>query len=270
MLSEKNKSIGVLTSIGWTIAFMLINTDALALPSVQHESLMENKTPTSGGDYPSDTLRDRYWQSGRINEAIAVWQQEALVYRSRGRKKEEIETLLKIAQGYISLGKFRLAVVELNKVETLAPSDPKFIATTQRRLGNAYQGLGNDSKAIAFYKESLKHQRTLPTLNNLVNLLHQRSQDTTDKAKLARQDKDAAKYRTSAKQDRTAALTYARIALNKAQTNQSTSSVRALIEWNNLSQQLDFQQLARGEAILLSLPASEEAGYLMLNWAEID
>lgn len=261
MLNKKIKSIGVLTSIAWIISLIVTNTDAFALPSVQHLSSIENKNSRSG---------DRYWRSGKINKAIAVWQKEALIYRRRGRKEQEIEALLKVAQGYISLGKFRLAVIELGKVQALAPSDSKSIAITQRRLGNAYNGIGNNSKAIAFYKGSLKHEKALPTLNNLVNLLHQRSQDTTNKARLARQDKDAAKYRMEAKQDSSAALKYARQALTLSQTNHSTSSVRALIEWNSLSRQLDFQQLARGEAILSVLPPSEELGYLMLNWAEID
>lgn len=226
-------------------------------------------------EYKSEPCTDNtcranvYWQLGKIDQAIALWQKEALLYRKQGKKQQEIEVLQKISLGYINLGKFRLAIVELNKIQDLAPSSPKFIATTQRRLGNAHRGIGDYSKALTFYKNSLKLETSLSTLNNLVNLLYEQSQNTLRRASLVRQDKDATKYKNLASAERHQAIKYARQALSLSQNENSTSTVRTLIEWNKISGKLTPQQIERGRAILFSLTPSEEVGYLMLNWAKI-
>ena len=216
---------------------------------------------------------DSYWQSGNIYRAIAQWQQEALNYHHQNRKSGEIKTRLKIAQGYNSLGQYNLAVIELGKVreiQSLVSSNPQTKAIVQEMLGNAYSGLGNDQKAILSYQNSLKQETSLSTLNNLAKLLDRQSQSLLSIASSAREDEDAIEYKNLAERKHNLALKYARQALISSQSENSTSSVRALIEWNNLSQTLNPQQLELGSTVLSKLQASTEVGYLMLDWAKID
>ena len=206
---------------------------------------------------------------GSLSEKISWWEQEAKLYRTRKETAKEIETLLKISQGYISLGQFRAATIGLNRILSLNPDNSDILALAQKRLGDAYSGTSNYKQAIASYQSSLQAGVSVPTLNNLVQVYRDRRQDNLLKAQNARRERDARPYQNQAKRDRSEALKYARRALSQSQTHKNSSALHALIEWHNWHQ-LSDQQLKQGQAILENLSTSRSTAFLMLNWAKID
>ena len=217
----------------------------------------------------TDLSGDRYWQAGQFEQAISVWKQEASSYQAQKNKDQEIETLLKIGRGYISLGQFNSAIVELKRIMALKPSDSNR-ALTQARLGNAYQGIGKLEQAISYYQSSLKQEKSLTTINNLVEALQSQSKYNLLLAESARANDSATKYRLQAEQNRDSAFKYAKQALTLSNTT-NLSSVRALVSWQDLSgQPLAPLQLKRGSTMLKKLTPSRKAAFLMLNWADVD
>lgn len=214
---------------------------------------------------------DLFWNRGEIERAFFAWEREASVYRSQNQKSFEIKTLLKISQAHISLGQFSLALERLKRVLALAPANSRSRALAHERLGNAYSGIGDSEKAIASYTSSLEIETSLSTLNNLVEVFKNQRKQALLLAQEARQPRDAHKYRQRAKDLEVRALRFARRALRLSQTTTSSSAVRTLIEWNELSEQkLNSRQLSRGQIILRNLAPSRSVGFLMLNWAELD
>jgi CHAT domain-containing protein len=211
-----------------------------------------------------------YWQQGNLIKSIEAWKEAALIFRSSGKTNEEIEVLLNLSQSYIGLGQFQTAVTQLERVVALSP-EVHLLALAQKRLGNAYSGLGSLSLAINAYQKSLEHETSLSTLNNLTKVLDRRRQQNLAKSREIRQDKERARYQSQARRDRTRSINYAKFALSLSKSENSLSSVWAWIQWQNLSQQpLNVDQLNRGRAILEKLLPSRSAAFLMLNWAKID
>lgn len=242
----------------------LSGSSAIAFP-IEHFLSIESQTQPNG---------DLYWQRGNVNRAILVWKQEVYRYQAQERKEPEIETRLKIAQGYIVMGKFYFAIAELDKVIALSPSDSQILALTRRRLGNAYSGIGEYTKAILNYRKSLEREKSLYTTNNLVETLISRKKYNQFVAAQGRQvnsfGSNAVLYRRQATEDRDAAIKYAELALSMSNKT-DLSSVRALINWNNVSgQSLSWQQLRKGERMLDNIPFSRDLVFTMLNWADVD
>ncbi|MEM7590598.1 MAG: CHAT domain-containing protein [Cyanobacteria bacterium P01_A01_bin.83] len=273
------------TKIGivWGLTFLLwgvFNPSDVSVQSLESSSLLE-KSKVSLGQHQrnvasrletaetSNISGDRYWQSGQFEQAISVWKQEASTYHDQENKNQEIKTLLKIGQGYISLGQFNSAIVELKRVMALEPSDSS-LALTQTRLGNAYQGVGKLKEAISYYKSSLKKKKSLSTINNLVEAFQSQSKYNLLLAEEAHANDSSTRYHRQAKQNRALALKYAQQALTLSnQTN--LSSVRALINWQDISgRALDPDQLEKGSTILKTITPSRKVAFLMLNWADLD
>ena len=213
---------------------------------------------------------DRYWRSGEFERAISVWQQEASTYQAQENKVREIEALLKIGQGYISLGQFNSAIVELKRIIALEPSNSNALALAQARLGNAYQGIGKLKQAISYYQTSLEQEESLSTINNLVEALQSQSKYNQLLAAEARAKDSSTQYQRQAQQDRVKALKYAKQAL-RLSNKTNPSSVRALISWHDVSGgSLTPEQLEQGIIMLKKLTPSRKVAFLMLNWADID
>ena len=261
---RKIKNVIALALLTWTI--VVLSPDIHARPLTQYYlSSMENETSIDG---------DAYWARGNINRAIAAWKKEVSTSDERILKTTEIETRLKIAWGYISLGQFYPAITELERIIALTPSDRQTLALTRKRLGNAYSGLGKFDKAIFNYQESLKQKKSLSTTNSLVEALIAREKYNRLIAESSRQinskGSNAIRYRTQAEKDRNAALKYAEAALSLSDRT-NLSSVRALINWTNISgQNLSLQQLYKGKKILSNIEPSRNLVFTILNWADID
>jgi CHAT domain-containing protein len=209
-----------------------------------------------------------YWQKGNLNQAVAEWKKEAAIYHAQKRNKEEIEAVLRISQANRKLGQFSLAVARLNQVYPQSGSNNHLKALIQTEIGNAENHMGKYSKAVSAYKNSLEIENSVTTLNNLVITLQKLSQSSSLKGREAYQD--AQKYDQLAKDYDSQALKYAKSAITSSQGQTSLSSVRALIQWHNLTHKLNHEQLARGRAILVKLPLSRSLVFSMLNWARID
>lgn len=223
----------------------------------------------------SESNKNTYslWQQGNLVRVIERLQERATMYRAQNQVKKEMETLLELSQGYIELGRYQPAINELERVLALSPPT-HYSALAQKRLGNAYSGMGKYNKAVLAYSSSLKETTSLSslsTLNNLVRALQERRKNYLGKAREIRSSSEADKYRAFARRDRILALKYAKQAVDLSQNEFSTSAVRALIEWNWLwQQQLSPRYLERGRNILDKLPPSRSSAYLMINWAKID
>jgi CHAT domain-containing protein/predicted negative regulator of RcsB-dependent stress response len=254
------------------ISIELVLRFCLFLPLTMWGASVSAQSPTSelyNAENYQSTGND-YWQQGNLIKSIEAWKEAALIFRRENKKNEEIEVLLNLSQSYISLGQFQTAVTQLERVVALSP-EAHLLALAQKRLGNAYSGLGSLSLAVDAYQKSLERETSLSTLNNLIKVLEQRRQQNLAKSIEIRQDRERARYQSEARRDRTRSLNYASLALKLSKSENSLSSVRALIQWQNLSQQpLNVEQLNRGRAILEKLPPSRSAAFLMLNWAKID
>jgi CHAT domain-containing protein len=220
----------------------------------------------------SNNNTSKVWQQGNLVRVTERLKERATMYRAQNQVKEEIETLLKLSQGYIELGRYQSAINELERALALSPPT-YYSALAQKRLGNAYSGMRKYNKAILAYQSSLEKTSlsSLSTLNNLVRALQARQKNYLVKAREIRSKSEANKYRAFARRDRASALKYAERAVDLSQNETSTSAVRALIEWSRLwQQQLSPKYLERGRNTLDNLPPSRSLAYLMINWAKID
>ncbi len=213
-----------------------------------------------------------YWQRGEVHQAIDAWKQEAQFYRLEKSYEKEAETILKISQGYINLGQFALAIFQLEKLlSSVKEGDSLLVARTWSKLGNAYSSSGALSEAVKAYEKSLEIEQSLSTLNNFVILLKKRNFQARLQADSSREGDETEKYRHQAKFYQAEAVKYAQLALAKSESEESLSSVRALIEWGKLSEKgLSEEQLKRGRKLLAVLLPSRTKVFLAINWAKLD
>ena len=211
-----------------------------------------------------------YWQKGEIHQALSAWSQAAEIYRLQGLGDKEAETILKISQGYTNLGQFRLAIFQLEKLLSSA-KEPSLIARTWEKLGNAYSRSGDFSKAISAYHKSLGIEQSLSTLNNLVVLLQKQNLQLLLQADSSRKGEETQRYRREAQFYVGESLKYAEQALLYRENEESSSSVRALIEWAKVSPTgLSAEHLERGRRLLSNLSSSRTKVFLAINWAKLD
>ena len=238
---------------------------SVALPETVEVSRTESETAR----YQSNLGADN-WRKGNLNQAIAAWQKEAEIYHLQGLSELEAEARIKISQGYINLGQFRLAIIELEK-NLFLNKDSLILARTWKQLGNAYTRSGEFDKATLAYQRSLKIEPNLSTLNNLVILLQKQKFQAKLQAQSSIKGQESQRYLTKAKSYQIEALKYAESAVSLSQTQPSSSAVRALIEWGKVSPAgLSTEQLERGRRLLENLSSSSTKVFLAINWAKLD
>jgi CHAT domain-containing protein len=252
-----------------TLLFMSIEP----VLAVESDGEITGRSTFGGGlqTTPTQFYRNKgiwFWQQGNLNNAIALWQKEVSIYHAQKLNQKEIEAVLRIAQAHIKLGKFPLAITQLNRAETIPSSNNHLKALIQTEIGNAENQMGKYFKAVSAYKKSLKFKNSVLTINNLVIALQKLSESSLLKAIEAYQD--ARKYDQLAKNYQSQALKYAKSAITISQGQTSLSSLDSLIQWHNLTNQLNHEQIARGRAILAKLPPSRSLVFSMLNWSKID
>ena len=114
------------------------------------------------------------------------------------------------------------------------------------------------------------------TLNSLVEILLSQEKYNrfilTQSRQANSKDNNAIRYHNQAKQSYDRALEYAKDALlMSSQADTDLSSVRALINWQDISgQNLTWQQLHKGGKILDKIPPSRNLAFTMLNWSDVD
>ena len=211
-----------------------------------------------------------YWQKGDWHQAIDAWAKEAEIYRQQGLEDAETEVVLKIAQGYISLGQFRLAIFQLKQL-LRADNNPAITAQIWEKLGNAYSRMSKLDEAFLAYKRSQESEESLSTLNNFVRLLQKQVLYAELQSNSSSKDEENQRYLQKAREYNSLARDYAKQALSLSQDQQSSSAVRALIEWYKLSPtQLSVEELNRGRRLLANLDSSRTKVFLAINWAKLD
>jgi len=230
---------------------------------------------------------NNYLLSQELNSDLYLQKENSSITISNGKKepqkleakkqKQEIEGLLKSAQSHIQKGQFYSAISQLEDILAFKPSTNKVLSLVYKRLGNAYSGIGEFDKAVSNYQNSLKQEKSLSTLNNLVKTLIEEKDYNNEIFKSAKQvnssTRNINKFNIKEKENQHSTLNYARqaVLLSHEDANKfSLSAVIALLNWYDLTQNLNFQQLQNGRSILKSLPASRNLGFTMLNWSIID
>ena len=214
---------------------------------------------------------ENFWQQGKLNRAIEIWQQESQVYKEQKKLNQEAEVNLKIAQGYIKLGDYKLAIAKLNYILSLELENSNLEASTWEKLGNALSGSGKYHQAIAAYQKSLKLKQSLSGINNLVKTWKSLIRQTEIYLGEVEKEEISRRYQTQLTKYRSQAVKHAQLALNLSETDRSLSAVYALINWENLSQKpLSPHQIAHASRILNSQPPSRSLVFSLINWSKVD
>ncbi|MBW4532349.1 MAG: CHAT domain-containing protein [Pleurocapsa minor HA4230-MV1] len=217
------------------------------------------------------TTGDFSWQKGKPIEAIDLWHEEAKLFHQENKRNLELETILKISQGYTQLGQFRLALLELEKAKKFPGLNSNTKALIKLGIGNAQSGNGNYKSALIAYQDSLNKKVSLITLNNLVKTLRELKTSVLLEAEEIIRAKDSKDYYSLAKSYELQANVYAERALILSKQENSLAAVSALVEWSKLEQNtLSLHQLAKGQETLNKLPPSKQLVYVLINWAGVD
>ena len=208
-------------------------------------------------------------------EQISNWQTVASDYSQQQQYAREFKARLENAQSLIELGRYTEALAELKKAVHLSKENNNslLLNEAEEKLANTYAGLGNYDEAIKYYRSSLSKtsdSKSISTLNNLVKTLFERIEINSDKAKNVRTKQEKEKRSKAIALDRQNAISYARRALIATKDSTSTSTVRALIQWNEQVNLLNSQQLNQGSSILGLLPTSRTKAYLIIEWSNVD
>lgn len=122
---------------------------------------------------------NQQYQAGRIDAAIAVWQQARQRFQQQQDVAGESAALANLGTAYLRLERYREAIAVLEALLPLTQSlnDSAGEATTLGNLGIAYRALGDYSKAVTVYKQAARQMLTLgdrrgvgQVLNNLGNV----------------------------------------------------------------------------------------------------
>lgn len=209
-----------------------------------------------------------FWQRGRIQDAISIWQLEKEIYQEQNLKRQEVNTVLKIASAYTTLGQLELANFHLKQILPEAEGESDLKGRIWEQLANVANRNGNLNEAISYYQKSLTYKQSLPTLNNLVSSLKERS----FRWQLLAQNspkREKARYKAKIALDELERQKYLEEALVIAETKANSSVVKTLIEWAKYKP-LSQAQLEKGRNILNELPPSRTKVFLAIEWAKIE
>ncbi|MBD2003122.1 MULTISPECIES: CHAT domain-containing protein [Cyanophyceae] len=221
-----------------------------------------------------------YRQTGKIDRAIASWEQAIQIYAKDGKSDRQIAKLLtEQAQAYSDLGQYRKAIALLQLAIKI--SDKSTQAAAQGALGNAYWALGDYEQALAAHDASLKISRELQSnnlqstaLNNRGNVYLSRAERYRYQATLARLEGDPQfkELTKLAENDVDAAQSSFQ---ESVEVGGSGSAIQALLNLNRLLERSPSPNLAeiannRNSALALieQAPDSRDKAYALINIAD--
>lgn len=240
----------------------------LVTPNTKAEEII-TINEKSNAEYQSN-LGAYHWQKGDYDQAIDAWELEAEIYQSQGLKDRESEAILKIAGTRIGLGEIDTAIFQLKEIIS-STQDSEILAKALNKLGDAYSQNSELSKASEVFKKSFDIKKDTSILNNLAELERKQGILALLQSKSSTRKQLNQQYLKQAESHQKEALRYAQEGLLLTQTDRSSASVKALIEWAKVSEtELDDEQLTQGRKILANLPDSRPKVYLGINWAKID
>jgi CHAT domain-containing protein len=211
-------------------------------------------------------------------------------------KKVE-QARIQITQGQV---KEAIAILE-EAIATAKQNNAKVLeASAQKNLGDAYRLFGEYERAAAAYQISLQSIENAEPKTEIFNGLwdvfakrSQRHQMSAKSAELERNLPEVSRYEQLARRDRDLAIQYARQALETSEGGKYLATVRAWINWQNLTQRKGtsdrtpsvYETVKSGRvnlstpkqtslpeviAILDQLPDSRSKIYLAIKLAEVE
>ena len=218
--------------------------------------------------------------------------------------EKEAKSLLQLAQKHNKLGKFDLAINKLNYIRSLNIGNFEFKALVMETMGNSLQGKGKYEQAISTYQKSIKLNKSLSCLNNLVkawialidqtnleleaidekeylesnlpnrNILTSEYNIDNNLSLRGKLEKQINSFKKSASK-------VARDALETEASDNSLSEVYALINWHKLSvlksekiknknSFISANKLFEAREVLESKLPSRALVFLRIEWSKID
>lgn len=107
-------------------------------------------------------------QLSRNSQKLSFFQLKSEANRNKQDIEQEAKSLLELAKKHNKLGKFDLAIDKLNYIKSLNIENYEFKALVMETMGNSIQGKGKYEQAISIYQKSIKLNKSLSCLNNLV------------------------------------------------------------------------------------------------------
>jgi CHAT domain-containing protein/Tfp pilus assembly protein PilF len=139
---------------------------------------------TNGADASTPEMHTaqglQLFQRGAFEQAVLSWTEALRQYERIGKRKEQGEVLVRLAQAYQSMGHYTEAFQSLKTASALAEQaqDPARLAVVLESVGNLYLAAGQIDEADKSLRKALSFARDLKNdplsatiLNNLGNLL---------------------------------------------------------------------------------------------------
>lgn len=121
------------------------------------------------------TIAETYFDLGRCNEALDYYT-ELLELKKRKNQPYLASVLQNIANVYIELGNYEIAMKTLNEVlanqKASLTENHEYIGATYMNIGNVYRKMGKCDEALSCYQDSVKiYKRKLPETHPLMKEL---------------------------------------------------------------------------------------------------
>jgi len=213
-----------------------------------------------------NNLAQSYRQIGKLDRAIAHWDQAIEIYQSSKdniNRRLVAQLIIEQAQAYNDLGQHERAISLLQEAQKIAnkSQDPLTESAAQGVLGNAYWAIGDYDRAINAHQDSLKIAREqkntgyiTTALNNIGNVYVSRAErylNQANAANLEGDDAEESRLTQLAQKDTNGALDAFQQSVQESSAGGMTQ-IRALL---NLNRMLENSQL---QANNITIPAKED------------
>ena len=211
-------------------------------------------------------LAASYENTGQISLAVQHWYRAQKTYETRGNFQRAGYCLLKLAQGYLDLGRSREAISLLNNWPYPLPDFSYGV------LGNAYFVTGKYEEAIASYQKVLNNQldteERLAALNQLGSSYEKLAIKSEKLAKLVRQAEEQKSLVQKAQQAKIKTRKIREEAWLIGQNLAHASAIRAKLNWLEYTT-TTTEILAAVAQDLVQLPRNHRKIQLLISWAQV-
>ncbi len=207
-----------------------------------------------------------YENTGQISLAVQYWYLAQKSYETNGNYQRAGYCLLKLAQGYLDLGRSREAISLLKNWSYPLPSLSHFV------LGNAYFVTGKYEQAIASYQKVLNHQlkteQKLAALNQLGSSYEKLAIKSENLAKLVKQEEEQKTLSQKANQAEINAKKIREQAWLIGENRSNASAIRAKLNWLEYTTNTrEIREIVAQD--LEQLPSNHRKIQLLISWAKV-
>ncbi|HEY9873174.1 MAG TPA: CHAT domain-containing protein [Candidatus Obscuribacterales bacterium] len=236
-------------------------------------------------------LAEAYRQVGKLDRAIAHWDQAIQIYRAQNNDNSRgliAQLLTQQAQAYSNLGQHQRAINLLNSAINIPQKNPDPIVAViaQGALANAYRGLGDYEKALTANLASLKIAQELKNpnyittaWNNLGNIYTSRAERYQYQFQVAKAESEQDQQNRLNKlveTENAAALNAYEQSFQESRKLGGIAEVRALLNLNRLlakspnsQKERMISNRERALALLADIPESREKAFALINLADM-